>query len=175
MHPTRLLLALLTSCAAAAPALAEQPYLLASAARGAFRAAAPPGCTLTDASSSATGGGLAFGYRFAGPFALEFGYQSYGALDLHGTCGLAATPVTVAAPDSGVQASALGYLELGRGWQGYARLGTLRWSEGGSGGNEALLGAGVAWRIGASSALRVEYQRLGGDLGALQLGLELGF
>lgn len=173
----RTLLAL-SATVLAAPALAAQPqsYFTFGAANGGFESVAPPGCTLNSTSSSATGGSLGVGYAFGEHLALEFGFMSMGTLDLEGVCGIAATPVTVTAPDRGIQLSGVLRLPFGqsgdeRGWAAFGRLGAFNWNEDADSGVEPIVGLGLEWRFDFNTALRVEYDDMGDGLDAVQLTL----
>jgi hypothetical protein len=175
MHYHRPLLA----CAAAMlalPAFAAPPqsYFTFGAAHGAFETVAPPGCTLNSTEASATGGTLGVGYAFSEHLAIEFGFQSLGTLDLDGLCGI--TPITVTAPDRGLQLSGVISLPLGergdaRGFAAYGRLGAFSWSEDADSGVEPIVGVGLEWRFDFNTALRLEYDDMGDGLDAVQLTL----
>jgi len=170
-----LALSLATAPATGAGSDSDSTYLVAGLTHGGFEGVAPPGCTLDATSASATGASLAVGYRYAGPFAVEFGYLSLGALDLHGICGIAASPVTVSAPDSGVQLALLAGFGIAPRWELYGRAGLYSWSAAGRGGTEALLGVGAQRALGVRTALRLEHQRIGSDLDALNLTVHIEF
>lgn len=174
LRPFALASALLATAAAIA-APAGETYLIVTAASGSFEAAAPAGCTLNETSADGFGGGLGVGYRFNEPFAVEFGYQSLGSLDLAGVCGIAATPITVVAPDSGLAASGVGRLRFGEGWALLGRVGAYSWSGGGDGGTEALLGVGAEYEWRKGFAARLEYAAYGSDMDAIALSLRFGF
>lgn len=160
--------------ALAGDALADTAYLSTGLTRGRSSGTAPAGCTLDASSTSATGGELAVGQRFGPALAVEFGYLSLGTLDLHGSCGLV-PGLTLREPDSGVTLSGVGGFALAPRWRLYGRLGALRWSEGGAGGTEGVLGIGVVRELSGASSLAFEYRRIGSDVDALSLSVRFGF
>jgi hypothetical protein len=166
-------LVLTASLAVAGDAFANDTYFTVGVANGTFEGAAPSGCVLLESSADGTGGGLGVGYRFNDPFAIEFGYQTLGSLDLRANCGL--STVTVVAPDSGLAATGVGRLRFGQGWALLGRAGLYSWSSAGDGGTEAVLGVGAEheWRKGI--AARLEYMTIGPDIDAISIALRFGF
>lgn len=156
-------------------ASANDTYLTLSAASGSFETAAPAGCTLNETSASGFGGGLGVGYRFNDPFAIEFGYQTLGSLDLDGTCGIAATPFTVVAPDSGLVAAGVGRLRFGQGFALLGRAGLYSWSSSGDSGTETVLGVGAEYEWRKGFAARLEYTAYGDEVDSIGLTLRFGF
>lgn len=175
MSLSRLILLVSALGAGAAHAASGETYLTLTAASGSFEAAAPAGCTLNETSRDGVGAGLGFGYRFSDPWAVELGYQTLGSLDLDGVCGIAATPFTVTAPDSGLYAAGVGRLRFAGGWALLGRAGAYSWSGGGEGGTEALLGVGAEYQWREGFAARLEYAAYGSDMDAVALTFRLGF
>lgn len=163
--------ALLTVCASAA---ADEMYLTLGVANGGFEASAPVGCTLDASSSRATGGTAGVGYAFDDRFAVEFGYLGLGGLDLDGSCP-PATPITVSAPDSGLQVSGVGRWAFDPHWAVLGRLGAYSWSAAADSGSETLIGVGAEYNWRSHWAVRLEYLALGAELDALALTLRVGF
>lgn len=168
-------LALAGALALAATAAANETYFTVGVANGSFEAAAPGGCTLNETSADGFGGGLGVGYRFNDPFAIEFGYQTLGSLDLDGVCGIAGTPFTLSAPDSGLVAAGVGRARLGAGWALLGRAGLYSWSSAGDSGTETVLGVGAEYEWRKGMAVRLEYTTFGSDIDAVGLALRFGF
>jgi len=167
------------ACAAAllvasAPVAADEIYLTLGAANGSFEADAPAGCTLDSKSSRATGATAGIGFAFDAHYAVEFGYLGLGGLDLEGSCP-PVTNVTINAPDSGLQVSAVGRWAFDSRWAALGRLGAFSWSEAAASGTETVLGLGGEYSWQPHWAVRLEYLALGSDLDALALTLRIGF
>jgi hypothetical protein len=152
---------------------ANDTYFTVGIAGGTYEPAAPSGCVLIESSADGTGGALGVGYRFNDPFAIEFGYQSVGSLDLRATCGV--STVTVSAPSSGLAATGVGRLRFGSGWALLGRAGAYSWSAGGDGGTEAVVGVGAEYEWRKGMAARLEYTTFGSDIDAIGITLRLGF
>lgn len=164
-------LAALALVLATAPAvLADEVYFTLGAQRGSFDGAAPAGCTLNDSSASGTGASLGVGYRFNDPFAIEFGWQTLGSLDLTATCPGPVT-VQVDAPDSGLSVSGVGRLGVGRDWWLLGRVGAYSWSAAADSGTEGVIGIGVEHAFSRNLGLRLEYSAIGSDADAFALTL----
>jgi len=166
---------LIVSCllAGSGIAVANETYLTVGIAGGTFETAAPAGCTLIESSASGTGASFGVGYRFNDPFAIEFGYQTVGSLDLSATCGVSTVPVV--APDSGLAATGVGRFRFGAGWALLGRAGAYSWSANGEGGTEAVLGIGAEYEWRKGFAARLEYTSFGSDIDAIGLTLRVGF
>lgn len=164
---------LLNTLVAFGAASANDTYFTVGVAGGTYEPAAPSGCVLIESSADGTGGALGVGYRFSDPFAIEFGYQSVGSLDLRANCGLA--NVTVPAPSSGLAATGVGRLRFGSGWALLGRAGAYSWSNAGEGGTEAVIGVGAEYEWRKGMAVRLEYTTFGSDIDAVGLALRIGF
>lgn len=171
----RRLIAFVCALGACGIAAANETYFTLGVASGSFEATAPAGCTLFETSASGFGASLGVGYRFNDPFAIEFGYQTLGSLDLDGTCGIATTPFTVVAPDSGLVAAGVGRVRFGQGWALLGRVGIYSWSGAGDSGTETVLGAGAEYEWRKGFATRLEYVAYGDAVDSISLSLLFGF